>query len=105
MDNAHIHHGQEIEDLVHGYGPCLIFPMCSWSHVLVSGCRIEYLPPYSPDFNPIEQAWSVIKAHLRHLGICFYQPASPYYEMYLACELITPEMSKGFFQHAGYFVW
>jgi transposase len=28
-----------------------------------AGCRLVYLPPYSPDFNPIEGAWS--KAHLR----------------------------------------
>ncbi|NJL98470.1 MAG: IS630 family transposase [Synechococcaceae cyanobacterium SM2_3_2] len=29
------------------------------------GVRIEYLPPYSPDFNPIEMMWSVIKAFVR----------------------------------------
>ncbi|NJO52354.1 MAG: IS630 family transposase [Leptolyngbyaceae cyanobacterium RM2_2_4] len=29
------------------------------------GARIEYLPPYSPDFNPIEMMWSVIKAFVR----------------------------------------
>jgi transposase len=30
-----------------------------------TGARILYLPPYSPDFNPIEQAWSKIKHLLR----------------------------------------
>jgi transposase len=30
-----------------------------------TGARLLYLPPYSPDFNPIEQAFSKIKAHLR----------------------------------------
>ncbi|NJL99479.1 MAG: hypothetical protein HC924_12105 [Synechococcaceae cyanobacterium SM2_3_2] len=29
------------------------------------GARIEYLLPYSPDFNPIEMMWSVIKAFVR----------------------------------------
>ena len=29
------------------------------------GARLEYLPPYSPDLNPIEQCWSKIKAFLR----------------------------------------
>lgn len=29
------------------------------------GARLEYLPPYSPDFNPIEKCWSKIKAALR----------------------------------------
>lgn len=30
-----------------------------------AGARLLYLPPYSPDFNPIEQAFSKLKAHLR----------------------------------------
>ena len=29
------------------------------------GARLLFLPPYSPDFNPIEQAFSKLKAHLR----------------------------------------
>jgi transposase len=29
------------------------------------GARLEYLPPYSPDYNPIEQCWSKIKTYLR----------------------------------------
>ena len=30
-----------------------------------TGARLLYLPPYSPDLNPIEQAWSKIKQALR----------------------------------------
>jgi len=30
-----------------------------------AGATLVYLPPYSPDFNPIEQAFSKLKAHLR----------------------------------------
>ena len=29
------------------------------------GARLEFLPPYSPDFNPIERCWSKIKTYLR----------------------------------------
>src|SRR5262249_35824255 len=29
------------------------------------GARLEFLPPYSPDFNPIEKCWSKIKSYLR----------------------------------------
>ncbi len=29
------------------------------------GARVEYLPPYSPDLNPIEKCWSKVKTHLR----------------------------------------
>ena len=31
-----------------------------------AGARLLFLPPYSPDFNPIEQAFSKLKAHLRN---------------------------------------
>jgi len=31
------------------------------------GCKLQYLPPYSPDFNPIEQAFSKIKGFLRQI--------------------------------------
>ena len=30
-----------------------------------AGCRVVYLPPYSPDLNPIEMAFAKLKAHLR----------------------------------------
>jgi len=30
-----------------------------------SGVRLVYLPPYSPDFNPIEEMFSAFKAHIR----------------------------------------
>lgn len=68
------------------------------------GCRIEYLPPYSPDFNPIEQAFSVIKSHLRRNGINLFATTAGYFELYQACHIITPEMTWGFFSHSGYWV-
>lgn len=33
-----------------------------------AGARLLYLPPYSPDFNPIEMAFSKLKALLRKAG-------------------------------------
>ena len=33
-----------------------------------AGCRFLFLPPYSPDLNPIEMAFSKLKAHLRRIG-------------------------------------
>ncbi len=33
-----------------------------------AGCRLVYLPPYSPDFSPIENVWSKVKQHLRTTG-------------------------------------
>jgi DDE superfamily endonuclease len=85
LDNARIHHSEEIAELVKGYG-----------------CRIEYLPPYSPDYQPIEQAFSVIKSHLKRNGIGFFTDRSCYYELYEAATIITPDMTWGFFGHCGY---
>ncbi len=33
--------------------------------IAAKGARVAYLPPYSPDFNPIEKCWSKIKTALR----------------------------------------
>ena len=33
-----------------------------------AGCHLLYLPPYSPDFNPIEKLWSALKRNLRSLN-------------------------------------
>ena len=33
-----------------------------------AGCKVEFLPPYSPDLNPIEKLWSKVKGILRSLA-------------------------------------
>jgi transposase len=33
--------------------------------IAAAGAELRYLPPYSPDLNPIEQAFAKLKAHLR----------------------------------------
>jgi len=48
LDNARIHHGGRIEQIVTD-----------------AGCSVLYLPPYSPDFSPIEPAWGWVKNRVR----------------------------------------
>ena len=64
------------------------------------GARLIYLPPYSPDFNPIEQAWSKIKQQLRsakaRLVEVLEQAAAE------AIALITAENAVAWFRHCGY---
>jgi transposase len=55
-DNYSIHKGQEIEKAITN-----------------AGARLIYLPPYSPEFNPIENCWSKIKNILRSIGARTYQ--------------------------------
>jgi transposase len=63
-------------------------------------CRLVYLPPYSPDLNPIEPAWSKLKAFLRAVRARL-QPAL---ERAVASGLrtITAQNAKGWFRHCGY---
>ena len=59
-----------------------------------------FLPPYSPDLNPIEQAFSKLKAHLRRIG------ARTYDDLIAAtgdvCGLFHTEECRNFFRAAGY---
>lgn len=65
-----------------------------------AGCWFLFLPPYSPDLNPIEMAFSKLKAHLRRIG------ARTFTDMFNAladiCELYSPEECWNYFKVAGY---
>jgi len=68
------------------------------------GVRLEYLPPYSPDYNPIEEAFSKIKAFIRRNEDCFSADVNGLiYDMYIAMDVITASDAEGYFIHAGYF--
>ena len=64
------------------------------------GATLSYLPPYSPDFNPIEPSFSKVKAHLRKAaertidGLCRRIGE-------IACSFGVQECAN-FFAHAGY---
>jgi transposase len=48
IDNASFHQGESIKEIVEG-----------------AGCKIWYLPPYSPDLNKIENWWAVLKTWMK----------------------------------------
>jgi len=64
------------------------------------GCWFLYLPPYPPDLNPIEQAFSKLKAHLRRIG------ARTFTDVFQAigsiCDLYEPFECGNYFKAAGY---
>jgi transposase len=65
-----------------------------------AGCRVLFLPPYSPDLNPIEEMWSKVKAYLREVEA---RTLSTLYEAVAAAlDLVTPSDCLGFFAHSGY---
>ena len=65
-----------------------------------AGARLLYLPPYSPDFNPIENMWSKIKQVLRSLAP--RTQAELLVATGLAFDSISTADCHGFFLHAHY---
>lgn len=64
------------------------------------GCRLLYLPPYSPDYNPIENAIAKIKSHLKKLAARTVETLGQAIQE--ALQTITRYDAAGFFRHAGY---
>jgi transposase len=70
--------------------------------VEATGARVKFLPPYSPDLNPIEPAWSKLKTHLRTV-----EPRSVEHlrsAIYAGARRITRSDAKGWFGYSGYHV-
>jgi transposase len=83
MDNLSAHKGARVRELVEG-----------------RGCELIYLPPYSPDLNPIEQAFSKMKALMREAGVRTREALIR--AMGEALSAITLQDAYGFFCHCGY---
>ena len=84
MDNCSIHHVEEVADLFNSAGILLL-----------------YLPPYSPDFNPIELAFSYVKHYLKdHEDIMHIVP--PTQLVHAAFSSITASMCNSWIVHCGY---
>lgn len=64
------------------------------------GCRVLFLPSYSPDMNPIELAFSKIKAYLRRVGARTKESLEVAISQ--AIDLVSSDDATGFFHHCGY---
>ena len=66
--------------------------------------RIEFLPPYSPDLNPIEEVFSKIKAFIRrHRVLLTCEGDGIIFELNEIMKVVTGDDAVGYFIHAGYF--
>jgi transposase len=64
-----------------------------------SGAKLLYLPPYSPDLNPIEKAWAKLKQHLRSLKARTLEALER--GIAEAIPTVTPDNAKAWFRHCG----
>lgn len=65
-----------------------------------AGCELLFLPPYSPDMNPIEEAFSKVKGILRKAGARTREALVE--ATGRALDAITPEDIRGFYTDCGY---
>jgi len=65
-----------------------------------AGIAYRYLPAYSPDMNPIGQAWSKLKAHLRAEAARSREALER--AIPAALDAVTPSDAQGWFRHCGY---
>lgn len=68
--------------------------------IAARGCALRFLPPYSPDFNPIELAFSKLKAELRRIA-ARTQPRL-WDAIGTGLQQITAQDAQGWFRHCGY---
>lgn len=83
MDNLSSHKGPKVEDAIRARGAWVLF-----------------LPPYSPDLNPIEMAFAKLKAHLRAKAIRTIDAL--WNAIGDICEMFTPDECQNYFAAAGY---
>jgi transposase len=83
MDNLTAHKGERVRELIED-----------------RGCELVFLPPYSPDFNPIEQAFSKLKALLRRSEARTREALIE--AMGAALSAVSARDASGFFGHCGY---
>ena len=83
MDNLSSHKGPRVRELLEA-----------------RGCELLYLPAYSPDLNPIEEAFAKLKALLRRAGAGTREALLEATGRVL--EAVTAKDAQGFFEHRGY---
>ncbi len=83
MDNLAAHKGERVRELIEA-----------------RGCELLYLPPYSPDLNPIEEAFAKVKALLRRAAARTREALID--ALGAAISAVTSEDALSFFEHAGY---
>jgi transposase len=85
MDNLKAHHDDRVRRACRAFG-----------------VRAIYLPPYSPDLNPIEPGWALQKQHVRKHAP--RHPAALRRVARRARYRVTPRHCRRWFEHAGYLV-
>ena len=85
MDNASIHHVDRV--------------VATIQH---TGAVIRFLPPYSPDLNPIEEVFAKVKSYLKANEVAYDVTSSPNLLITMGFCTVSSDDCIGYIQHAGY---
>lgn len=83
LDNLSVHKGSRVRQLIEA-----------------RGCELLFLPAYSPDYSPIEETFSKVKAFLRRVGARTHEALQE--AIGHALETVTAQDSLGWFTHCGF---
>jgi len=83
LDNLSVHRNADVRPVVEA-----------------AGCHLRYLPAYSPDFNPIEPAFSKLKTHLRGVAARSFEPLLA--AIGTGLDRITPADIRGYYGSCGF---
>jgi transposase len=83
MDNLPVHKGRYVREMIEA-----------------RGCELRFLPAYSPDLNPIEEAFSKVKGSLRKAEARTREALIG--AMGRALDAVSAQDARGFFGHCGY---
>ena len=83
LDNISFHRRESIRDLIEA-----------------QGAQVKFLPAYSPEFNPIEECWSKLKAWIRKGAARTVEALQA--GITDAIQHVTSKDAEGWFRHAGY---
>jgi transposase len=111
MENCCIHKSPKIREIIETRFVLLVIFKSDIVLEIYSGMKLEFLPAYLPDFNPIKQAFSAIKSYMRRhyhylswssTGTDSCNEVVVYIRLHEAIFSITTDDSKGFYYHSGY---
>jgi len=109
MDNCRIHHVEGVEGLcAERCVYSVLYHIGCFIYSFSRGVKLLYLPPYSPDFNPIEECFSYMKSVIRRHDHAFRAVLKTKdtvaISSFLADTLatVTPEHAQSWFQHSNY---
>ena len=85
LDNASIHHIERIQELIDA-----------------TGALIRYLPPYSPDLNPIEEVFTHVKQFLKGNLLAYHCTSELRIMLTAAFNSVEPVDCLNYIEHAGY---